>query len=343
MADKSKIEWTNATWNPVTGCSKVSPGCANCYAETLTMRFARPWRVPGLPWTPNNAGANVILRPERLSQPVRWTRPRLIFVNSLSDVFHELIPLPYIARIFAIMALAPRHTFQVLTKRPERMKSVLNASLFPMMMRDEALAMRREGLLPRSAALDDAIVAWDIAWPLENVWLGTSIENRRFVERAEMLRQTPASIRFISAEPLLGPLLPDADYMIDADGDRWEVGDADIRAWRPWADDYQGPGIDLTGIDWLIVGGESGSHFRDPRELHRFLVDADGKPRDDRMAWLRDLREVCATDAWEWDGREGVTAYFVKQLGGLRPGDSIYDLPEDLRVREYPTKELTAA
>src|SRR3954470_813329 len=134
----SAIEWTEATWNPVTGCSKVSPGCAHCYAETLSLRFGRSVK----PWTPANAAENVVLHPERLEQPFRWRRPRMIFVNSMSDLFHELIPLSFVQTVFDVMRTADRHTFQVLTKRPE-----------------VALAL-----------------ADDLPWPA-NVWLGVSIEN----------------------------------------------------------------------------------------------------------------------------------------------------------------------
>jgi protein gp37 len=189
---RSAIEWTEATWNPVTGCSKVSPGCAHCYAETLSKRFG--WTAK--PWTPENELDNVRLRPERLGQPLRWRQPKVIFVNSMSDLFHELVPLEFIWDVFDVMAAAKQHVFQILTKRHERL-----AELAPL-----------------------------IEWP-ENVWMGVSIENRRWIERAECLRTVPAAVRFVSAEPLLGPL-----------------------------DD-----LDLDGIDWLIAGGESGPRHRPMR------------------------------------------------------------------------------
>ncbi len=187
MADNSAIEWTNATWNPVTGCDKVSPGCAHCYAET----FAERWRnVPGHPY---RQGFDLRLWPQRLEQPLRWRRPRMIFVNSMSDLFHERIPEPFIRRVFDVMGEASHHTFQVLTKRHERLTE----------------------LAPR------------LTWH-PNVWMGVSVENRRFVHRVDHLREVSAAVRFISAEPLLGPL----------------------------------EGLDLAGIDWLIAGGESGSRHR---------------------------------------------------------------------------------
>jgi protein gp37 len=214
---RSAIEWTEATWNPVTGCSKVSPGCAHCYAETLSRRFGWTTR----PWTPVNAEENVRLRPERLDQPLRWREPRVIFVNSMSDLFHELVPLEFIWDVFEVMAEARQHVFQILTKRHDR--------------------------LVEFAPL--------IEWP-QNVWMGVSIENRRWAERADCLRQVPAAVRFISAEPLLGPL-----------------------------DD-----LDLDGIDWLIVGGESGPRHRPIRE-----------------EWVVDLRDRCQA--------RGVP-FFFKQWGG---------------------------
>lgn len=224
MSDKSAIEWTDATWNPVTGCSKVSPGCAHCYAERLSTRFQRTTK----PWTPDNADENVVLHEARLLVPLSWRQPRMIFVNSMSDLFHELVPDEFIGRVFETMRRAPQHTYQILTKRPERMRDWFRG---------------------------DVGRAWG-SDPLPQVWLGTSIENDRWVGRADFLRETPAAVRFISAEPLIGPL----------------------------------PSLNLTGIDWLIVGGESGSSHRPIRE-----------------EWVLDLRDAA--------GRAEV-AFFFKQWGG---------------------------
>lgn len=218
MADNSAIEWTNATWNPVTGCDQVSPGCAHCYAKT----FAERWR--GIPGHPYEQGFDLRFWPERLEQPLKWKRPRMIFVNSMSDLFHESIPFDFIAQVFEVMGQADQHTFQILTKRHNRL----------------------------------AELADDLPWH-PNIWMGVSIENRRFVVRADHLREVDAAVRFISAEPLLGPL----------------------------------EGLDLTGIDWLIAGGESG-----PR--HRPV----------KAAWIRDLRDRCL---------EENVAFFFKQWGGSRP------------------------
>lgn len=190
MSDKSTIEWTDATWNPVTGCSKVSPGCAHCYAETFAERFR------GVPGHPYEQGFDLRLWPERLPVPLLWRSPRRIFVNSMSDLFHEDIPEQYIARIFEVMVEASWHQFQVLTKRHERLAE----------------------LAPR------------LPWP-DNVWVGVTIENNRWVLRADYLRTVPAAVRFISAEPLLGAL----------------------------------PGLNLEGIDWVIAGGESGPVRRQPK------------------------------------------------------------------------------
>ena len=183
VSDRSAIEWTDATWNPVTGCTKVSPGCAHCYAETFAERFR------GVPGHPYEQGFDLRFWPERLAIPLLWDKPRRVFVNSMSDLFHEAIPDEYIRRVFEVMATASQHQFQVLTKRHQRLGQLA-------------------GHLP---------------WP-ENVWMGVSIENDRWVERADVLRQVPASVRFVSAEPLLGPL----------------------------------PHLNLDGLDWLIAGGESG-------------------------------------------------------------------------------------
>jgi protein gp37 len=197
---QSAIEWTEATWNPVTGCDQVSPGCAHCYAKT----FAERWR--GIPGHHYEQGFALRRWPERLEQPLRWRRPRLVFVNSMSDLFHEQIPDEYIAEVFDVMSRAHWHTFQILTKRHDRL-----AELAP-----------------------------SLEWP-ENVWMGVSIENHRFVHRADRLREVGAAISFISAEPLLGPL----------------------------------EGLELDGIDWLIAGGESGPRHRPVRiEWLRELRDA---------------------------------------------------------------------
>lgn len=204
MSDKSKIEWTDATWNPVTGCTKVSEGCRHCYALT----FAERWR--GTPGHYFENGFDVQLRPNKLDEPMRWKRPRKIFVNSMSDLFHKDIPDDYIRQVFDVMAQTPQHTYQVLTKRPERMMEFVNG-------------YNPENLAPH---------------PLPNVWLGTSVENQKAAdERIPFLLETPAAVKFLSCEPLLGPL--------------------DFR---------KVPGFNRRDLNlsnwWIIVGGESGNGAR---------------------------------------------------------------------------------
>lgn len=274
VSGSSTIEWTDATWNPVTGCDRVSPGCAHCYALDLAARLkamgqAR-YQRDGDPKT-SGPGFAVTLHPDKLDEPLRWRKPRMVFVNSMSDLFHEEIPDEYIAAVFGRMAAARQHTFQVLTKRPERMAEILRDPEF------ENIVRRASGELGH-------------ALPLPNVWLGVSIENRRFVHRADALRETPAAVRFISAEPLLGPLVHDAGWF-----------DAESVEHRRWSDDYHGPELDLRRIDWLIVGGESGA-------IHRRL-DPD---------WVRDLlvHVRCVSNELPPDD---TTAFFFKQWGGRTP------------------------
>jgi protein gp37 len=211
LADHSAIEWTEATWNPTSGCTKVSPGCDRCYAERITHRFPKAY--------PN--GFDLTIRRAALDLPLRWQKPRTIFVNSMSDVFHADVPESYIAEIFDVMQRAQQHTFQVLTKRAERL----------------------------------ARVAPRLPWP-KNVWMGVSVESTAYRWRIDYLRSVPAAVRFVSAEPLLGPLHE----------------------------------VDLTGIHWLIAGGESQAGARPAEEL-----------------WFRNLRDQCVA--------AGV-AFFLKQLGG---------------------------
>jgi protein gp37 len=264
------IEWTDATWNPVTGCSKVSEGCRNCYAATLAPRLAAMGQeaYTDLPWTKRNAPENVKLHPDRLDGPLRWSKPRRIFVNSMSDLFHELVPFEFVDRVFAVMTLAEKHTFQILTKRPERMAEYMTGE--------------------RRAAVTAAIAAMDLArfptrairdryeyvkalheigppdrgdlrgWPLPNVWLGTSVEDERVRGRVDHLRRVPAAVRFLSCEPLIGPLK-----------------------------------LDLDGIHWVIVGGESGRNHRP--------INAQ---------WVRDIRT---------QAKEAGVAFFFKQWGGTTP------------------------
>jgi protein gp37 len=211
----SKIEWTQATWNPISGCTKISPGCKHCYAERMSIRL----KAMGVEKYRNEFG--LTLHYETLGLPLKWSRPRLIFVNSMSDLFHEKVPFEFVQKIFDVMKKASWHQFQVLTKRSSRLSEIAN----------------------------------QLEWPT-NIWMGVSVENQEYIYRVENLKQTNAYIKFLSLEPLLGPL----------------------------------PCINLTGIDWVIVGGESGPKSRPILEK-----------------WVIDIRDQCQiTD----------TPFFFKQWGG---------------------------
>jgi protein gp37 len=273
MSTATTIEWTEVTWNPTSGCDRISPGCDHCYALRLAKRLkamGQPkYQTDGDPRT-SGPGFGVAVHREALLEPLRWRKPRMCFVDSMADLMHARVPATFLAQVWAVMALTPQHTYQVLTKRPKRYGH-LSGSHFRGLAQEHArrLAPGRE-------------VG---TWPLPNVWLGTSIESDDYVVRADHLRAAPAAIRFLSLEPLLGPL----------------------------------PSLDLTGIDWVIVGGESGPTAR---------------PMD--LAWARDLLLQCR--------RAGVPA-FVKQLGAAwarasGPGDpkgaDWAQWPADLRVRQFP-------
>jgi protein gp37 len=219
VALNSSIEWTEGTWNPVTGCTKVSPGCKHCYAERMANRLA------GMNQPRYRNGFEVTLQPDLVRLPLRWRQPRVIFVNSMSDLFHEEIPESFIAEVFQTMLEAHWHTFQILTKRAERL----------------------------------AEIADRLPWPI-NVWMGVSVESPRYVHRIERLRSVPAAVRFLSIEPLLSPI----------------------------------PSVPLAGIDWVIVGGESGPGAR-PMEPD----------------WVREIRDRCVGNG---------VPFFFKQWGGVRKG-----------------------
>lgn len=267
MGDKTGIEWTDATWNPVTGCTKVSPGCDNCYAATLAERFR------GTTGHYFEDGFDVQLRPNKLDQPLRWKKPRRIFVNSMSDLFHKDVPAEYIAKVFAVMAVTERHTFQVLTKRPARMRSLMNDRDFRISMWEWCSELIGE---PATDSL------WNrsdqVPWPLPNVWLGVSAEDQKWADiRIPTLLDTPAAVRFISAEPLLGPIdLVGPGYIGGQRGHGGThngVGSADC----PIETHHHHDMRCKPALDWVIVGGESG---RDARPMH--------------PAWPRSLLDQCA-------------------------------------------------
>ena len=254
MADKTHIEWTEATWNPVTGCSKVSAGCKHCYSE-------RDWaRLSANPKTRyfDRAFTDVRCHEDVLPLPLRWTKPRRIFVNSMSDLFHPDVPFQFIADVFAVMSCTTRHTYQVLTKRPERMLAFF-----------AWLDEERDGFGHPTRV--DSLRVWPQwkparggqggydncgpVWPLENVQLGVSIEDQDAAdERIPLLLQTPAAVRWVSAEPLLGPV--------------------DLRQYLDWS--FANADMSRPDVDWVVVGGESGTNAR---PMH--------------PAWARSLRDQC--------------------------------------------------
>lgn len=249
MADNTKIEWTEATWNAVTGCTKVSPGCDRCYAET----FAERWR--GTPEHYFEKGFDVQLREDKLSLPFHWRKPRKVFVNSMSDLFHKDVPDWYVIEVFAVMALTPQHTYQLLTKRHARMRALLNTPEF----------WYKVGRRARHRCYDNAAAAnylrdgrniydtsvWEQLRHLDNVWLGVSVENQQWADtRIPALLDTPAAVRFISAEPLLGPIRLSAAWI-----------DIPAEARPVTAMDLLGVGLP-NRLDWVIVGGESGHGAR---------------------------------------------------------------------------------
>lgn len=214
---QSSIEWTEMTWNPVTGCTKVSAGCKFCYAESFSKRL----KAMGAEKYQN--GFKLTLQPDALKEPYKWKKPRVVFVNSMSDLFHQDVPVEYIMEVFKVMRDNPQHIFQVLTKRADLLRYYDS-----------------EGWLEWS----------------HNIWMGVSVEDERVLKRIELLRQTNARVKFLSCEPLIGPL----------------------------------PNMDLEGIDWVIVGGESGR-----------------KPRPMDEAWVKDIKEQC---------QQVNVAFFFKQWGG---------------------------
>ncbi|SOC43792.1 protein gp37 [Rhizobium subbaraonis] len=300
MADNTKIEWTDATWNPITGCSIVSPGCTNCYAMKLAGTRLRhhPSRTgltkdskAGPVWT-----GEVRFNPEWLDQPLRWKRPRMIFVCAHGDLFAEGVPDEWIDQVFAVMALSPQHTFQVLTKRPERMRTYLArprhllasrwATAVPRglpITQHEAMARLHPDATPEHRALYHAC---PLAIPLANVWLGVSVEDqKRAEERIPVLLDTPAAIRWISAEPLLGPLdLTCIHQPNDGFGPYWinalksdEVGWFHDEAATLATEADPLAFSDLPRLDWVVVGGESG-HGARPMQPE----------------WAESLRDQCA-------------------------------------------------
>src|SRR5579885_2928969 len=352
MSANTGIEWTDATWNPIRGCSRVSEGCRNCYAEKVAYRFSgtgRPYeglvRVNAAGERKPEWNGQVRFIEKHLLDPLKWggqlkeewgvlggemrERPRRIFVNSMSDLFHENVPDEWIDRIFAVMALCPQHIFQVLTKRPQRMLEYLSSLDFEQDRHPWGKAATSLGVSPCAESMIE-----DAAFPLPNVWLGVSVEDQKAAdERIPLLLQTPAAVRFISAEPLLGPIDLTKIYEPEPDmlyGVRWwrtclERGDI-------WQCDDEGFIASSDGpfrdrIDWVIVGGESGPGARSCN-----------------LSWLKSIVDDCAA---------AKVPCFVKQLGAHpvqtpsklihpiidfqdRKGGDWSEWPDYLRVREFP-------
>lgn len=252
MSIQSAIEWTDATWNPVTGCTEVSPGCDHCYAKVFAERFR------GVEGHHFQQGFDLQLWPERLDIPLRWRKPRRIFVNSMSDLFHQNVPDDFILNVFAVMAQAHWHTFQVLTKRPSRLVH----------------------LIPKITARLDGYIDHIGMWP-RNIWMGVSVETMQYQWRIDKLRLVPTAVRFISAEPLLGSLA----------------------------------NLNITDIQWLIAGGESGHGCR--------VCEPE---------WVRELCSLCHQQG---------TAFFFKQWGGRTPKAGGREL-DGRTWDDYPSSLLRA-
>lgn len=280
MSTNSTIEWTDSTWSPVTGCDRVSDGCDHCYALTLAKRLkamgSAKYQKDGDPRT-SGPGFGVTMHPNALQLPLKWKKPRRIFVNSMSDLFHKDVSDSFIAQVFAVMAQAPQHQFQILTKRHARMRSLIGGLL-------------DGGQKLIEAAPDEATaqVLYDAPWPLPNVLLGVSVENQTWADiRIPALLETAAAVRFLSCEPLLGPI--DLRNLRARNGVLIDCLGGDVKT-PDGKSVYTGtPSI----IDWVIVGGESGPGAR-PMHPH----------------WVRDLRDQCAT---------AHAAYFFKQWGNWAP------------------------
>lgn len=314
----TNIQWTDETWNPVTGCTKVSQGCKNCYAEKV---FPRAYSKDQ--W-PNGDGTfrprrftDVECHPARLAAPLSWKKPRRVFVNSMSDLFHEDVPFEFIDEVFAVMALRTRHTFQVLTKRPERMREYMSGDRTGVLEQAFETVANRHGDVAGSVAHENVQAR---GWPPPNVWLGVSVEDQATAdERIPLLLETPAALRWVSYEPALGPV----DFRCV------KVG-ASRSLYR--ANALTGDGFDGRPLDWIVVGGESGPGAR---------------PFD--IEWARSTVRQC---------KDAGVACFVKQLGARvtgqiehpdnegygvvaarlndRKGGDMDEWPKDLRVREWP-------
>lgn len=365
----TSIEWTDVTWNPVTGCTKVSPGCKNCYAERVSARTFAGQLAPlggGASGSRPRRFTDVQCHPERLEAPLHWRKPRRVFVNSMSDLFHEAVPVEFVERVFAVMAAASQQTFQVLTKRPRRMRDLLN---------DAGLAQRiRVAPATRQAELNgDLFRAVDrvhggmtaierqmslanmpplpvTRWPLPNVWLGVSAENQETAdERIPILLDTPAAVRFVSAEPLLGsidlcsvqPMRHEKDgTLVPVQGP--PVFDA-LRGQYTRGIGNGALGYDCKRLDWVIVGGESGPRAR-PCDVSWVSSILDQCKASGTACFIKQLGAVprVTGQRWRaWPGQHNAAEYdehqdeWFAKLRDPKGGDPA-EWPEYLRVREFP-------
>lgn len=305
---KTSIEWTDATWNPVRGCSRVSEGCRNCYAEKIASRFSKTgdkfhgFAADGK-WT-----GRVELIPEKLEEPLRWKKPRRVFVNSMSDLFHESLPFEDIERVFDVMTEAGTHTFQVLTKRPNRMVEFI--SWYERRNSDDSVGMH-----------------WH-AGNIKNIWLGTSVEDQKTAdERIPLLLQTPAAVRFVSYEPALGPVnFREIALPIELSLSRVNPSPPHINALTTHDDDHFYN--DHAALDWIIIGGESGPGAR---------------PFD--LAWARSTIVQCREAGVSCFVKQ-LGSYPILDTRYIRPGETRRlrdrkggdweEWPADIRIREFP-------
>ncbi len=316
MSTGTKIEWVQnpdgtqgETWNPVRGCTKVSAGCKNCFAERIAERFR------GVPGHPYEQGFDLRLVPEKLDEPLHWKKPRMVFVNSMSDLFHPGVPFEFIDQVFAVMALCPQHTFQVLTKRPERGAEYLNHSSDRPFAIDAAKCSIMGKMSSTGPSVDAYVGEEGFGYfehgYLENVWQGVSIEDQETAdERIPHLLRCPAAVRFLSCEPLLGGIDLRLNHWVCSVCGEW-TNDVYLTDENHCSCDHYVEERWKNEIDWVIVGGESGSGAR---------------PMD--LDWARSIRDQC---------KAAGTAFYMKQICDKRGRKIPFkDIPGDLQIWEYP-------
>ncbi|MGV3518190.1 DUF5131 family protein [Luteitalea sp.] len=327
MSDKTGISWTDATWNPIRGCTRVSEGCRHCYAETVAHRHGGPGRPYEGLTTNGRWNGTIKVVDEHLTDPLRWQRPRRVFVNSMSDLFHENVADETIDRIFAVMALSPRHSFQVLTKRPARMRAYLSGGLDRRVdIGETAYNLAKWG----PAVCAHLVTANSPMWPLPNVWLGVSVEDQATADaRIPLLLQTPAAVRFISAEPLLGAIDltrrigggPFLDWVIVGG----ESGHGARPCWTPWVRRIVEQ-CTAAGVACFVK--QLGANVRDRNDA--------GFMGDEPDHWPEHIGFEGRVEH-DLDGtRDGYQGAPVRIHLHDRKGADMAEWPEDLRVRQFP-------